>query len=131
MAARRSRFPLSRREIEALPGVGQYIANAILCFCHRKPQPLLDVNMARVVERYFGPRKKADIRYDPYLQELTTHIVRPDCNRINWAILDFGALVCKSRKPLCSICPLFDNCCFAAKQLSGTRTRNITNIRTR
>jgi A/G-specific adenine glycosylase len=72
--------------------------------------------MARVVERYFGPRKKADIRYDPYLQQLTTHIVSRESNHINWAILDFGALICKPRNPLCSACPLLKDCCFGSKR---------------
>lgn len=54
MTRANGRFPKSRRKIEALPGVGQYIANAILMFCHGEPQPLLDTNMARVLERYFG-----------------------------------------------------------------------------
>ena len=44
------------------------VANAILLVCHEQPEPLLDSNMARVIERVFGPRKLADIRYDPYLQ---------------------------------------------------------------
>ena len=34
--------------------------------------------MARVLERYFGPRNLADIRYDPYLQELAHKVVDAD-----------------------------------------------------
>ena len=104
-------FTKSRRKIEALPGVGQYIANAILMFCHGEPQPLLDTNMARVLERYFGPRKLADIRYDPYLQDLSRKVVNGNNPHIiNWAILDFAALVCKIRSPLCESCPLARKC---------------------
>jgi len=65
MAKRNGRITRTREEIEALPGVGQYIANAILLLCQGQPQPLLDSNMPRVRERVFGPRKLADIRYDP------------------------------------------------------------------
>lgn len=111
MNKRRGRFPKAIKEIEGLPGVGQYIANSILLFCHEKPAPLLDFNMARVIERYFGPRKLADIRYDPFLQEITLIIV--NCNNskeINWAILDFAALVCKKNRPLCAYCPLTKDC---------------------
>ncbi len=46
--------------------------------CNRKPRPLLDVNMSRVLERYFGPRSLADIRYDPYLQNLAQRLVACD-----------------------------------------------------
>jgi A/G-specific adenine glycosylase len=43
MAARHGRFPKTRDEIEDLPNVGQYIANAVLLFCHNAPEPLLDL----------------------------------------------------------------------------------------
>lgn len=39
------------------------------------PEPLVDVNMVRVLERFFGPRKLADIRYDSYLQTLARQVV--------------------------------------------------------
>jgi len=107
------RLPREREQIDKLPAIGQYIANAIELVCFERPKPLLDVNMARVLERYFGPRKLADIRYDPYLQELARRVV--DCKAplvINWAILDFAALVCKSRNPLCEKCCLNKRCLF-------------------
>ena len=111
MVERNGRFPKTREEIERLPGVGQYIANAILMFCHGEAQPLLDTNMARVLERYFGPRKLADIRHDPYLQDLSRKVVKGKSPHItNWAILDFAALVCKIRLPLCASCPLANKC---------------------
>jgi A/G-specific adenine glycosylase len=113
MAGRKGRFPARRDEIEELPGVGQYIANAVFTLCHNTPEPLLDVNMARVVERFFGPRKLADIRYDPYLQDIARHIVRhPRGKVLNWAILDFAAKVCRARKPDCQSCPISAKCVY-------------------
>lgn len=111
MVKKNGRLPKNRKEIEALPGVGQYIANAILLLCHGEPQPLLDANMARVLERVFGSRKLADIRYDPYLQEISLKVVQ--CNKakqINWAILDLAAIVCRIRNPRCCACPLMSMC---------------------
>ena len=117
MARRRGRFPSDRRELEGLPGVGQYIANAVLLLSHGQPQPLLDSNMSRVLERYFGPRVMADIRDDPYLQTLAAEAVSGDGPvAVNWAILDLAALVCTQRKPGCAACPLSGACRFA---LSG------------
>jgi len=116
MARRSGRFPEERAELETLPGVGQYVANSVLLFCHGKPQPLLDINMARLLERYFGPRKLADIRYDPYLQHLSLQVVTCDKPaKMNWAILDLAALVCKIREPKCTACPLRREC----KHLGG------------
>ncbi len=111
MTTKRGRFPKDREKIERLPNVGQYIANAIMLFCHEKPQPLLDTNMARVLERFFGPRLLSDIRHDPYLQSLANEVVNCDRSKeLNWAILDFASTVCSTKKPSSGLCPLKSNC---------------------
>ena len=113
MKARGGKLPSSRSEIEALPGVGQYIANAIELIRWQKARPLIDVNMARVLERNFGPRSLADIRFDPNLQRLAQRVVRCDQPlQVNWAILDLAALICTRQKPACSACPLREGCRF-------------------
>ena len=109
-------WPTDREAIEALPGVGQYMANAIELFCHGRPRPLLDSNVARVLERCFGPRVLADIRYDPYLQALAMATV--NCSnsiRINWAMLDLAAAVCAPKGPRCLACPLQHMCKHAGR----------------
>jgi len=104
-------IPENRGEMEEIPMFGQYIANAIELQVFNRKKPLLDVNMARVIERYFGPRKLSDIRYDPYLQKLAHQVVNHENSKqISWAILDFAALICKSRIPRCSICSLSISC---------------------
>lgn len=104
-------LPRKRKEIDHLPNVGQYVGNAIELLVYSRPLPLLDINMARVLERYFGPRVLVDIRYDPYLQELSRLVVKGQRPAdINFAILDFAALVCKARKPDCCNCPISKNC---------------------
>ena len=111
MVLRNSKLPKTKNEIEKLPFAGQYITNAILLFVKKKPAPLLDVNMARVLERFFGPRKLADIRYDPYLQDLAWTVVNhKESKKINWAILDFAAIVCKVNNPICESCFLKTDC---------------------
>ena len=111
MARRRGRFPKTREAIEELPGVGQYIANAILLFAWDQPEPLLDVNMARVLERFFGPRALVDIRFDPGLQALARDVVQGSrAVEVNWAILDLAAMICRTRNPRCEECPLRFRC---------------------
>ncbi|ANE51508.1 hypothetical protein [Flavisolibacter tropicus] len=110
MVKRKGELPKDRKELESIPFMGQYIANAVELIIFKEPSPLVDVNMARVVERVFEPRKLADIRYDPQLQALSYLIVNhKKAKEINWAILDFAALVCKPT-PLCSICPVSIKC---------------------
>jgi A/G-specific adenine glycosylase len=111
MASRNGCFPENRVEIESLPGVGQYIASAVMLFCGYAAEPLLDVNMARVLERFFGPRILADIRYDPYLQNLARQVIKGSSPvLLNWAILDLAAAVCTVRNPSCDNCPLSSEC---------------------
>lgn len=98
---------------EDIPAVGQYVSNAILLFQHGKPAPLLDVNMARVIERFLQPRKLADIRHDPWLQDSALWLVQGnDAARVSWAVLDFAATICKARRPLCQTCPVGSRCNF-------------------
>ena len=112
MVKRNGRLPKDREELESIPFMGQYIANSVELVIFDQPSPLVDVNMSRVLERFFGSRKLADIRYDPYLQELSYKIVEHEsAKEINWAILDFAALICKP-KPLCLICPIALKCNF-------------------
>jgi A/G-specific adenine glycosylase len=112
MIKRNGRLPKDREDLESIPFMGQYTANAVELVIFNQPSPLVDVNMARILERFFGPRKLADIRYDPYLQELSYKVVdHIDTKKMNWAILDFAALICKP-KPLCLICPIATNCCY-------------------
>lgn len=113
MVKRNGRLPKNREELESIPFIGQYIANAIELVIFNKPSPLVDVNMARILERFFGSRKMADIRYDPYLQKLSYKIVAHEsAKEINWAVLDFAALICKARNAEHENCPLKKNCIY-------------------
>jgi len=105
MVKRKGKLPKDRKDLESITFMGQYIANAVELVIFNEPSPLVDVNMARVLERYFGERKMADIRYDPYLQALSYKVVNHErAKEINWAVLDFAALVCQAHNPKCNNC---------------------------
>jgi A/G-specific adenine glycosylase len=105
------RVPASRQELERLRGIGQYTASAILAVVYGRAEPLVDVNAARVLGRFFGPRTFATVGRDRSLHALARQVV---CGKmsleVSWAILDFGALVCRPRHPLCRECPLRGRC---------------------
>lgn len=107
---RNGRFPKERNLVEEMPMMGQYITNAYELYVLHKRMALLDLNMTRILERLFGKREMADIRYDKHLQELSSMVVNHEKTKeLNWAILDFAALVCKIR-PLCMDCVLKKIC---------------------
>jgi len=97
-----------------------YIANAYELFILNKKSPLLDVNMARVFSRYFATGEVKDVRHGKELQSFSKRVVRvKHCKELNWAILDFAALVCKSKKPACLDCPLKSRCKYYNGLLAG------------
>lgn len=118
MKRRQGNLPTSREVVEEFSMIGQYIANAFELFVLGKPKPLLDVNMARFLERQFEPRRMADMRYDPFLQELAHQMVNhANPKEINWAILDFAALICTARNPKCEQCPVGGVCNYFSNNL--------------
>lgn len=117
-------FPRGAASHAQIPAVGQYVSNAISMFQHGAQSPLLDVNMARVIERFVRPRRLADIRYDPWLQAAAHWLVRGEHPaRINWAVLDFAAIVCKARTPLCPSCPVNSRCRYFRTRGPREKTR--------
>jgi A/G-specific adenine glycosylase len=104
-------LPDNREELEKMPYMGQYIANAVELLIYGRPLPLIDVNMARILERYFGLKRKSDIRFDPILQNISKKVVDHEkAKEINWAILDYAALICKAQNPKCLDCVIKKHC---------------------
>ena len=91
---------------QQLPGVGPYTENAILSFAYNEKVITQDVNVKRIISRYFGvdnPRKYIDT-VSPLLLKNTSS------RKLNQALMDFGSSICKPRSPLCLDCPLEDTC---------------------
>lgn len=113
--------PSSREELQKIDGIGQYTASVILTTLYGQSEPFLDVNMARLLERFFGPREHPDIRDDSYLHTLSHRLVTGENSLlVNWAVLDFSALVCRPSRPQCDTCPLQDKCRFYNQRTSSS-----------
>ena len=112
LLVRDGRVPNSKTELETLPGVGPYVAAAYMSTVLHEPEPMVDVNMARLIERLYGPRTLADIRYDPHINGIAHRLIhlaaRPE--EFNWAVLDLGAAHCKARSPSCTRVPSSKRC---------------------
>ena len=103
-------IPGTRAELERLRGIGPYTASAVLAMVYGRAEPLLDVNMVRLLGRLLGsPGGEAGTRGP--LHAFALRLVRGKRSlEINWAVLDFGALVCRARQPHCPECPLRTGC---------------------
>lgn len=107
-------FPESEEELKKLPGIGNYTAAAIAAIAFDHPTVGIDVNVERVISRLFGvkiPFPKAR----PSIKKIAESIHPYTCSR-DWtqALMDLGALVCKSKDPECNVCP-WNNDCVAEK----------------
>lgn len=117
----KGRVPESYEELMSLPGVGQYIANSVLCFSFGHRRPLIDVNIIRVFNRVFGfNSSRARARDDPSIWKFAEELL-PESRykEYNYAVIDFAKQVCKLRKPLCLSCPLNSICHFYLSQISS------------
>jgi len=110
-------IPNERDKLLQLPGIGEYTAGAVLSFAYGKPEAIVDTNVARIIIRFYGIEpSRAEARRSPEVWERARRLVSQDseCSqRINWALLDLGALICRPRRPKCDECPLNCNCAFA------------------
>ena len=112
-------IPETREELTGLTGVGDYVAGAILSVAYGKKEWIVDTNVARVFQRYYGLKTIKEARRDKQVVGLArAYAAGRDPRRANLAILDFAALVCTARKPRCPECPLRRECIFYSLQRS-------------
>lgn len=105
-------FPKSFKELKKLKGVGDYTAAAIASICYNEPVAVVDGNVYRVLSRFFDV--ETPINSTAGIKEfkaLASELLdKNDPSNFNQAIMEFGALQCKPRNPLCESCPLNSGC---------------------
>jgi len=106
------KIPDNKEGLMSLYGVGDYIANAVLCFAFNKRVPIVDTNVIRVYERVFNVKSlKTRPRTDKEMWDFAENLLPEDSYvEYNYALLDFASDICKAKKPLCHRCPITDIC---------------------
>src|SRR5699024_2418967 len=99
-------------ELKKLKGVGDYTASAVASMCFNEPVAVLDGNVFRVLSRVWGidsPINTTEGRkiFKKKAEELLD-VQNP--GTYNQAVMEFGALQCKPKNPLCMTCPLQLEC---------------------
>ena len=117
-----SQFPVNYDDLLKLKGIGNYTASAIASFCGNQHKAVVDGNVYRVLSRYFGiasdisltaTQKEFQLLADELLSKKNpgTH---------NQAIMEFGALQCVPKNPVCNNCHLQITCyAFAHKKVES------------
>ena len=112
-------FPNTYKDLLKLKGVGDYTASAIASISFNEPTAVVDGNVYRVLSRYFGidtpiNSSKGIKEFKELAQSL---IDKTQPGTFNQAIMDFGAIQCKPKKPLCMFCPFSESCVALQKNL--------------
>ena len=105
------KIPETEAVLLKLPGVGKYTARSICANAFGQSTAVLDINVARILERFFGLDGGRVKGRSLQLQQVAQQVA-PDTKVSAWnlALLDFGAAVCTARNPRCSECPLRQQC---------------------
>jgi len=95
-----------------LPGVGEYIASAVLSIAFRQAHAVVDGNVKRVLSRLFQINSPVNQpkNHKVFKQEATRLMGKADSANFNQAIMEIGALICSPKKPDCKYCPIHQNC---------------------
>ena len=110
------KIPDNKKELLELPGVGIYIANAVLCFAFNYDVPLLDTNIGRIIERVFSVKVTGEERKKIRVWNLIAEFLPEGKSReYNYSLIDFGAKVCTARNPKHNLCPLIEICDYYSK----------------
>ena len=112
--------PDSWPELNAIPGVGDYIASAVQCFAFGRPSVLMDTNTNRIARRVLGEDSTLPLwKLRLHLRELAGE---EGANaQWNQALLDLGALVCRARSPSCGACPVRIHCATGCEEVANRR----------
>ena len=120
----KSRLPRSIIEIKKLPGIGDYTANALLGLVYNEPRIAVDGNVRRVFSRNLNIEENK-INFDKFIEKNKKNffITKRNDDFVE-ALMEFGALICKSKDPNCLTCCLNKTCKYFK---SSEKIKNIKN----
>ncbi len=112
VADHEGRLPPDRSWLQKLPGIGDYIAAAVLSIAFNQPYAVVDGNVKRVLARVL----EID---SPVNQSASTRKFQAAADKLldaqhpgdhNQAVMELGALVCTPANPTCDTCPVSFAC---------------------
>lgn len=128
------RVPPDAEALRALPGFGPYTTAAVLSIAFGKRAPLIDANVRRVGMRLLAlPGEAAAGKDEKIFRFLKRVMPFGRAGDFNQALMELGALVCRSSTPACSLCPVRAVCLACRRNLQdvipGARRQEIQKIR--
>ena len=108
----KTQVPENILDFKGLPGVGDYIAAAVLSIAFAIPLAVVDGNVMRVLARIFmnpEPVNKTSSA-TTYSKSATSLLEKNRPGIHNQAMMELGALICKPSSPDCPHCPIRKYC---------------------
>lgn len=100
------KVPADAWDLQALPGVGPYVAAMVSALTGGKSMAAVDANVARIMVRVFGLSPSGEARRDRLVLEMAGAChSRRNPRTYSLAIVDFGDAICR-HNPKCDICPV-------------------------
>ena len=109
-----SEVPETRKELEALPGVGRKTANVVLNTAFGQPTIAVDTHIYRVAIRTAIASGKTVLEVEKKLIKFIPDEFKVPAHHL---MILHGRYVCKARSPHCSECTLLDLCEYEEKNI--------------
>lgn len=94
-----------------LPGFGPYTSSAVLSIAYGMSFPVIDANVRRICMRLMRLKGKTTSQTDMAVKKfLNEHLVQKKIGIFNQAMMELGALLCRSKNPSCLLCPVSEFC---------------------
>jgi len=101
------KLPKEPIEFIKLPGVGQYTMGAVLSIAFDQRLPIVDANVRRVFMRLNASNGFATTDQDKWIYLYLEKILpKKRVGDFNQSIMELGALICRSKEPVCILCPI-------------------------
>ena len=107
-----SKVPETRKELEALPGVGRKTANVVLNTAFGQPTIAVDTHIYRVANRTAIASGKTVLEVEKKLIKFIPDEYKVPAHHL---MILHGRYVCKARSPHCTVCSLLDLCEYEEK----------------
>lgn len=116
------KVPCTRKELEALPGVGRKTANVVLNTVFGEPTIAVDTHVFRVCNRT-GIAPGKTVRE---VEEKLNRVTPPKFKQVaHHLLILLGRYICTARHPKCPKCPILDLCEYPKKCLPASVPRSI------
>jgi A/G-specific adenine glycosylase len=100
-------LPSNIDELVKLPGIGKNTAHAVATFAYKKPVPIMEANVKRILCRLHKLKTPTDKELWQIAYEMVDTQKPFDYNQ---AMMDIGSSLCTPKNPHCDVCPLATIC---------------------